>query len=189
MRVEAEDYYAILHLNAGATGSEIHRAYRVLAMQYHPDRNPAPEAASIMAQINEAYSVLSDPARRRKYDKRQRMSCENDLALPIVAAARAALLRQRWTVLHDDGSQLILEDASRRVRVNFIDRLTDDKLRKLSRQCTEFTVVLAVEMQRPINLSLQIAVIDLVHSKHYGAAFPDEHYRALFQPFLCSGSM
>jgi hypothetical protein len=111
------------------------------------------------------------------------------MAIPIVGAARSALLRQKWTVLHDEGSYLILEQSPRRVRVVFMDRLTNDKLRKLSRQYTEFSVVLAVEVERPINLSLHIAVIDLVHSKHYGASLPDDHYKALFQPFLCSGGL
>lgn len=186
MRDETEDYYAVLHLKGNATADEIHRAYRALAMQYHPDRNPATGAQATMARINEAYAVLSDISKRRHYDRRQRLSCSNDLALPIVAAARDALLRQRWTLLHDDGSQLLLEESSRRVRVIFMDRLSNEKLRKLGHYYSEFGVVLAVEVETPINLSLQIAIIDLVHSKKYGAPFPDDGYRALFQPFLTS---
>jgi curved DNA-binding protein CbpA len=187
MRADIEDYYAVLHLKATATPEDIHRAYRARAMQYHPDRNPAPEAATLMARINEAYAVLSDASRRRKYDRRQRLSCANDLALPIIAAAREALLRQRWTVLHDDGATLRLEESARRVHVTFVDRLTNEKLRTLGRHYTEFGVVLAVEVEKPINLSLQIAVIDLVHSAYYGAPFPDDAYHALFSPFLGSG--
>src|SRR5205823_1067831 len=86
---------------------------------------------------------------------------------------------------HDEGSHLVLEKSSRRVRISFVDRLTDEKLRKLGRHYAEFGVVLAVEVDKPINLSLQIALIDLVHSLHYGAPFPDADYRALFRPFLC----
>jgi curved DNA-binding protein CbpA len=178
------DYYAILQLQAGATPEDVHRAYRALAMRYHPDRNSAPGAAAMMAQINEAYAVLSEPSRRRTYDKGQRLNCRNDLALPIVAAARDAILRQRWTVLHDEGSSLLLEQSTRRVRIHFVDRLTIEALRKLSRQYTGFAVVLAVEMERPINLSLHVAVIDLLHSSHCGAPFPDDGYRVLFEPFL-----
>ncbi len=178
------DYYAILQVPAAATPEEIHRAYRALALQFHPDRNPAPEAVSAMTRINEAYSVLGEPNRRRNYDRRERVSCKNDLALPIVAAAREAILRQRWTVIRDEGSTLILENERRRVRISFTDRLTNDALRKLSRHCTEFSVVLAVEIEKPINLSLQIAVIDLLHSSHHGAPFPDDGYCALFQSFI-----
>ena len=188
MRAEADDFYAVLHLKADATAGDIHRAYRVLAMQYHPDRNPAPEAAAIMARINEAYTVLSNDSRRRTYDRQHRMSCSNNLALPIVAAARDTLLRQKWTVLHDEGSHMVLEQSSHRVDIHFMDRLTNDKLRKLSRHSAEFGVVLAVEVEKPINLSLQIAVIDLVHSAHYGAPFPGEPYRALFLPFLSAAA-
>src|SRR6476660_4877218 len=109
------DYYAVLHLKADASAEQIHHAYRTLAMRYHPDRNLTPEAAAIMARINEAYGVLSEPNRRRKYDQQQRLSCASDLALPIVAAAREAILRQRWTVLQDEGNTLVLESGSRHV--------------------------------------------------------------------------
>jgi len=178
------DYYAILHLKADANAAQIHHAYRILAMRYHPDRNPLPEAVAMMARINEAYGVLSEPNRRRKYDKEQRLSCASDLALPIVAAAREALLRQRWTVLQDDGSTLRLENDSRHVCVTLVDRLTNEKLRKLARHSTGFGVVLAVEIEKPINLSLQVGIIDLLHSSYHGAPFPDAGYRALFEPFL-----
>ena len=180
------DYYAVLQLKADATAEEIHRAYRALALRHHPDRNPAPESAAAMARINEAYAVLGEPTRRRRYDDVQRLSCKNDIALPIVAAARDAILRQRWTVLRDDGSSLMLEQATRRVQVHFVERLTNEKLRRLCRPTGGFAVVVAVEMQRPLNLPLHAAVIDLLHSTHCGADFPDAGYRALFEPFLRS---
>ena len=178
------DHYSTLGVSASATADEIHRAYRALAMKYHPDRNADPAAVSQMILINEAYAVLSEAVRRRKYDQRERLSCASDMALPIVAAARDAILRQRWTVLRDDGSQLLLEAGSRRLRINFVDRLTNAALRTLGRQVTEFTVVLAVEVERPINLSLQVAVVDLLHSAHLGAPFPDDRYRAVFAAFI-----
>src|ERR1051326_5262653 len=101
------DYYAILQVRPGASPDEIHRAYRALALRHHPDRNPSPDAAITMARINEAYAVLCEPVRRRSYDQKQRLDCASDLALPIVAAARDAVLRQRWTILQDDGSTLL----------------------------------------------------------------------------------
>ena len=182
------DYYTILRLPCGASPEEVHRAYRALAMKYHPDRNPVPEAAAIMAHLNEAYAVLSEPARRRKYDQQHRMSCSGDLSFPILAAARDAILRHRWTILQDDGTSVLLEHSGKRVRVSFVEQLTNEKLRKLGRQYTGFAVVLAVEVEKPINLSLQVAVIDLLHSSVCGAPFPDDASRALFAPFLSSGS-
>jgi curved DNA-binding protein CbpA len=178
------DYYAILRVSAQASPEEVHRAYRALAMKYHPDRNPAPEAAATMARINEAYAVISEPARRRRYDERNRMSCASDLSLPILAAARASILRHRWSVLQDDMSTLVIEQGSRRVRVSFVDKLSNDQLRRLSRQYMGFAVILAVEVEKPINLSLHVAVIDLIHSNHCGAPFPDEMYKALFASFI-----
>lgn len=64
------DYYEILGLSSGASQEQIRRAYRTLAKKYHPDRNPSPEAAARMSEINDAYDVLSDPVKRRAYDSR-----------------------------------------------------------------------------------------------------------------------
>ncbi len=63
------DYYQILGINQNASAKQIKDAYRKLAFQYHPDRNEKnPEAAEKMKSVNEAYAVLSDAAKRRKYD-------------------------------------------------------------------------------------------------------------------------
>ena len=65
-----KDYYSVLGINKNASYEEIKRAFRRLAMRYHPDLNPdnSLEAAEIFKNINEAYEVLSDPDRRKKYD-------------------------------------------------------------------------------------------------------------------------
>lgn len=65
-----KDYYEILGVPRNATQEEIKRAYRRLAMQYHPDRNPDRRewAEQKFREINEAYSVLGDPEKRRMYD-------------------------------------------------------------------------------------------------------------------------
>ncbi|MFW6149962.1 MAG: molecular chaperone DnaJ [Chloroflexota bacterium] len=63
------DYYETLGVDRTADESAIKKAYRRLAMQYHPDRNPGDQqAASKMAEINEAYAVLSDREKKRLYD-------------------------------------------------------------------------------------------------------------------------
>jgi molecular chaperone DnaJ len=64
-----QDYYDLLGLARGASADEIKKAFRRLAMQFHPDRNQAPEAESRFKEINEAYEVLSDPERRAMYDR------------------------------------------------------------------------------------------------------------------------
>jgi curved DNA-binding protein len=67
----AKDYYRILGVPRNASDTEIKKAYRKLAMQYHPDRNPGKEkwANEKFKEINEAYGVLGDPQKRKQYDQ------------------------------------------------------------------------------------------------------------------------
>jgi curved DNA-binding protein len=67
----AKDYYGILGVTRNASDAEIKKAYRKLAMQHHPDRNPGKEkwANEKFKEINEAYGVLGDPQKRRQYDQ------------------------------------------------------------------------------------------------------------------------
>ena len=62
------DYYEILGVSRDATKEEIKRAYRKLALKYHPDRNPSKDAEEKFKEISEAYAVLSDDEKRRQYD-------------------------------------------------------------------------------------------------------------------------
>ena len=63
------EYYALLGVSRDATETDIKKAYRKLAMDFHPDRNPAPEAEARFKEITEAYEVLRDPQKRSAYDR------------------------------------------------------------------------------------------------------------------------
>jgi molecular chaperone DnaJ len=73
-----QDYYQLLGVDRGAGGDELKRAYRKLAMQFHPDRNPGDQAAEHkFKEISEAYGVLSDDEKRAAYDRYGHAAFEN----------------------------------------------------------------------------------------------------------------
>lgn len=64
----AKDYYEVLGVPKSATQDQIKKAYRELALKYHPDRNKDKAATEKFKEANEAYAVLSDPEKRKRYD-------------------------------------------------------------------------------------------------------------------------
>lgn len=83
-----KDYYAQLGVPPDAAVDRIKSAYRKKASQFHPDRNPDPNAAQKFRDAQEAYEVLADAERRKAYDDSRRRSLIDD---PLVSA------RQIWT--------------------------------------------------------------------------------------------
>src|SRR5262249_30789680 len=95
-----KDYYRTIGLHPEATDDEIRRAYRRLALEWHPDRRPRDAtAAERFKEISEAYAVLIDPARRRDYDAARRAGApgafranRDDLFRDLFANARASAI-------------------------------------------------------------------------------------------------
>jgi molecular chaperone DnaJ len=71
MSTKKRDYYEVLGVARDVDGATLKRAYRELALRYHPDQNPEnPEAEAHFKEVSEAYTVLSDPESRARYDRR-----------------------------------------------------------------------------------------------------------------------
>ena len=90
---EKRDYYEVLGLQKGASEEEIKKAFRKMAMKYHPDKNPGnKEAEEKFKEVNEAYSVLSDPDKKSKYDRFGHAGVDpNGMGLAARAASAASV--------------------------------------------------------------------------------------------------
>jgi DnaJ-class molecular chaperone len=91
-----KDYYQILGISRSVSDEGIKKAYRKLAMQYHPDRNPGKEkwANDKFKEINEAFSVLGDPEKRRQYDQFGTVGSAGDIfGSPFTRTAFADLMK------------------------------------------------------------------------------------------------
>jgi curved DNA-binding protein CbpA len=79
--------YEVLGVSASATASEIKIAYRKLVLKFHPDTSKEPRAAERFIEISEAYEILSDPERRREYDRIVKLRIEREQMAKAKAAA------------------------------------------------------------------------------------------------------
>ena len=100
---EDKDYYAILQVHLRAEPEVIEAAYRRLSRKYHPDVSGEADAGQRMRELNEAFEVLSDPARRRAYDRhrpfegrsasaRMPVGFQDDLLKPLLSYVGLAIL-------------------------------------------------------------------------------------------------
>jgi preprotein translocase subunit Sec63 len=95
MAANLATYYDILRVPPQAGPGGVRTAYRSLAQRYHPDKLPGnPEAVQVMAMLNEAYDVLSDPDKRARYDQSiahaQEMAASRSRPMPLPEVEDAA---------------------------------------------------------------------------------------------------
>ncbi len=177
------DYYKVLNVTREASPEEIHRAYRMLAFRYHPDRNPTPAAAARMATINEAYEVLREPKKRHVYDEEHTRHSDG-VSTAVLRAARDALLKKDWILVQDRGNEFLLRKDTRQAYVILSPALSPTIFREGRQRAAGFCVFLTLRVDPPLGIaSNSTAVIDVMHGRIYGS-LPDEHYKELFQAFL-----
>lgn len=115
--MEQKDYYQILGVEGNASQQQIKKAYRTLALKYHPDRNKDnPTAADRMKEINESYAVLSDPEKRRQYDSLRH----------IYGSSAYDHFRQNWSeqdIFRGSDIQQIFEEISRAFGLRNFDEI------------------------------------------------------------------
>ncbi len=78
-----QDHYAALGVASDAALAAIRQAFRLKASQYHPDKNPSPDAPRLFRSVQEAYEVLSDTERRAAFDDQRRRGLLDD---PLLSA-------------------------------------------------------------------------------------------------------
>ncbi|MDR5708843.1 MAG: DnaJ C-terminal domain-containing protein [Armatimonadota bacterium] len=103
--MEFKDYYRILGIPRNADAKQINEAFRRLARQYHPDVNKDPQAAEKFKEINEAYQVLSDPEKRKRYDQMLELR-ERGIPWDQVFTGPRAEGPGEWTILFGEPGEV-----------------------------------------------------------------------------------
>lgn len=109
-----KDYYKILGVSSSANDAQIKKAYREMSMKWHPDRNSGIDVTAIMQDINEAYAILKDTAKRSRYDEeylRFRGTFDKeDKVQDNVNTEKKRQSQSKWTYEYDVQDENLKED-------------------------------------------------------------------------------
>lgn len=106
------DYYKILGVERSASDEDLRIAFRKLALKHHPDRNPGnAEAEKLFREASEAYTILSDPEKRRRHDRGQ----DAEMSKPYEGAEFEELFR-RMSGAFDQWSDLVKPKKTARAK-------------------------------------------------------------------------
>ena len=192
-------HYQTLNLHHSATADQIHRAYRALAREYHPDRNRNASAVAEMVRINEAYEWLSDPDRRRAYDRQFIVSEPAELQDAALDAAQAEIRKSGWRWRDTGDGNVVIEEGEHRIAIQFLGVMGSVELNEwthsvrqlFARGLADRAVSIAYRVLVPdeidavaARLDEPLTAIDLVHSRAFGASIANADYRPLFEQFL-----
>jgi curved DNA-binding protein CbpA len=137
------DHYQTLGVNYAASQTEIKRAYRRLAVLYHPDKNRDPAAENIFKKINEAYDVLGDPVKKSMYDLR--------FQSPFVESPQEGPRRHRDPAYHA-GRPKVHRKSDRERLVDLMREYMPWAIR-ITRFCFVFSLLILVDYALPYRIT------------------------------------
>jgi len=130
-----KDYYKILGVSPSADGATIKRAYREMSMRWHPDKNPSVDVTAIMQDINEAYAILKDVAKRSRYDQEYIRFCgalkKEETTQKDVNTNEKERSQYSWTYEYDVQDENLREDI--KYARKYAKELVEEFLRELKK--------------------------------------------------------